>query len=458
VKKASLRISGMHYEVLKKHLFPGDDLEAVAFAICGRHQGEGEEVLTVLKIVPVPYNVCKRAWSQVAWPTNILAQFLDEARRRRFGVVKFHSHPKTFDEFSDADNESDLKTFSSVFSWLDDGESHGSAVMLPDGRIFGRSIQRNGWQPFFVISVIADDICYWHSSSAESNDTAAFEAQSQIFGAGTTARLRKLRVGVVGCSGTGSIAVELLARLGVGAFVLVDHDNIEKRNLNRILNSKRDDIGKSKVGVLAQAVESIGFGTEVLPLDMNLFAPKAVRAIADCDVVFGCMDTAEGRHLLNRIATFYLIPYFDLGVHLAADGNGGIDEASGVVHYLQPGRSSLLSRKAYSLERVRAENLYRTDPEAYKEQFHAGYIEGVVENSPAVAGVNATIASLAVNEFIARIHPFRSCANSDCAIIRFNFMETFIVREEEGDPCHVLLPHIGRGDVEPLLDMPALSS
>jgi len=458
VNKTSLRISGVHYDTLKKHLFPGDGLEAVAFAICGRHREEGKEILSVRRIVPVPHNTCKRAKYQVAWPTDILAQFLDEARRYGLGVIKFHSHPETFDEFSDTDDESDLKTFSSVFSWLEDGKSHGSAVMLPDGRIFGRSIQRNGWQPFFVISVIANDISYWHSETADTHAASAFEAQIQIFGAGTTARLRKLSVGVVGCSGTGSIVVELLARLGVGAFVLVDHDTIEERNLNRILNSKRGDVGKSKVEILDQAVKAMGFDTRVLPLKMNLFTPIAVRAIADCDVVFGCMDTAEGRHLLNRIATFYLIPYFDLGVHLASDGKGGIDEASGVVHYLQPGRSSLLSRKAFSLERVRAENLYRTDPKAYKEQFHAGYIEGVIENSPAVAGVNATIASLAINEFLARIHPYRSCSNSDCSIIRFNFMETSIFREEEGDPCPVLLPHIGKGDVDPLLDMPALSN
>jgi hypothetical protein len=66
--------------------------------------------------------------------------------------------------------------------------------------------------------------------------------------------------------------------------------------------------------------------------------------------------------------TFYVLPYFDLGVHLGADGQGGIDEASAAVHYLQPGRSSLLSRGAYTLARVRAENLRRTDPQAYAEQ------------------------------------------------------------------------------------------
>lgn len=170
------------------------------------------------------------------------------------------------------------------------------------------------------------------------------------------------------------------------------------------------------------------------------------------------MDTAEGRHLLNRIATFYLIPYFDLGVHLAADGEGGISEASGVIHYLQPGGSSLLSRRAYTMEQVRAEGLRRTDPAAYKEQLKAGYIEGANERSPAVASLNSTIAGIAVNDFLSRLHPFRSYDSCESETIRFNFMETMLVTESSPESCTILTRHVGRGDVEPLLGWPSLSS
>ena len=330
--------------------------------------------------------------------------------------------------------------------------------MLPNGQIFGRSISPGACQPFSAITVVGDDLSYCHSNTSIEGNLEIFAAQDQLFGAGTTKLLQKLRVGVVGCSGTGSIVIELLTRLGVGVLVLVDHEFIEERNLNRIPNTTVANIGKPKVEVLAKAVESIGLGTTVLPLHMNLYDPTAIKEIAQCDVVFGCMDTTEGRHLLNRIATFYMVAYFDLGVHLAADGEGGINEASGVVHYLQPGGSSLLSRKAYTLERVRAENMYRTNPERYKEERKVDYIEGVDEKSPAVASINATISSLAVNEFLARVHPFRTCRNSDCAVIRMNFMETLIVREPERDACPSLLPHVGRGDVDPLLDWPTLSN
>ena len=456
--KDSLRVAGFQHRQLHHHLFPGDGLEAVAFAVCGRLHTPVGQILTVQRIVPVPYSACKRGPDSVTWSSDTLTSLLDEAKRQNQAIVKFHSHPSSYEKFSGTDDRSDSETFASVFSWIDTSEPHGSVVMLPNGQIFGRSISPGACQPFSVVTVVGDDLSYSHSNSLIEGNSEIFAAQEQLFGAGTTKLLRKLKVGVVGCSGTGSIVIELLTRLGVGVLVLIDHEFIEKRNLNRIPNATVADIGKPKVEVLARAVGSTGMGTNVLPLHMNLYDPTAIKEIAQCDVVFGCMDTAEGRHLLNRIATFYLVPYFDLGVHLAADGEGGIDEASGVVHYLQPGGSSLLSRKAYTLERVRAENMYRTNPEEYKEQRKVEYIEGVDEKSPAVASINATISSLAVNEFLARVHPFRTCRNSDSAVIRMNFIETLIVREPECDACPSLLPHVGRGDVDPLLDWPTLSN
>jgi len=455
----SFRISGQHHRLLQEHLFPGDGLEAVAFVLCGRGRSNDQHVFTAQKIVPVPYEMCQRTSVSVTWRSDLLPDLLYEASHHGLSVVKVHSHPAFYERFSTLDDESDEEIFAAVNSWLDDDQPHASAVMLPDGRMFGRACKVDEWQPFSMISVAGDDLSFWYENDRSGDEAdSKLEAHLQLFGAGTTARLRRLAIGVVGCSGTGSFVIELLARLAVGKLVLIDHDRIEDRNLNRIANSKECDIGGFKVDVLKCAIESIGLGTLVDAVPKNLFDPEAVKKISQCDVIFGCMDTAEGRHLLNRIATFYLIPYFDLGVHLAADGEGGISEASGVIHYLQPGGSSLLSRRAYTLEQVRAEGLRRTDPAAYTEQLKAGYIEGANERSPAVASLNSTIAGIAVNEFLARLHAFRSYDSNESEIIRFNFMETMLVTELSPERCAILTRRIGRGDVEPLLGWPSLSS
>jgi len=212
-----------------------------------------------------------------------------------------------------------------------------------------------------------------------------------------------------------------------------------------------------KVEVLARAIAQMGFGTEVITLGCHLGAPDVVRAVATCDVLFGCMDSVDGRHLLNRLATFYLQPYFDVGIKIEADGEGGIQQVCGTVHYLQPGRSSLLSRGTYTMEQVRAAGLRRTDPAAYAEHLQSKYIVGVQEDRPAVISVNMQIASMAVNEFLARLHPYRDDANRHFATSRFSLSQAQCYTECDGESCPVLAPHVGRGDTRLLLDMPELS-
>jgi hypothetical protein len=66
-------------------------------------------------------------------------------------------------------------------------------------------------------------------------------------------------------------------------------------------------------------------------------------------------------------------------------------------------------------------------------------------------------ASVSVNEFLARLHAFRNQPNSDYAYVGGNLSEMQFYPEAEVAPCQLLLRHVGRGDVTPLLERPALS-
>jgi hypothetical protein len=169
------------------------------------------------------------------------------------------------------------------------------------------------------------------------------------------------------------------------------------------------------------------------------------------------MDGVEGRHLLNRLAAFYVLPYFDVGVKLAADGLGGVNEACGAVHYVRPDGATLMDRKVYNAEQLKAAGLRRTDPAAYRAQVKAGYIRGIAEDRPAVISVNMQMASTAVNEFLARLHPYRYDDNAESAIVRTSFIANANFREGDAIPSRVFFPHIGKADVRPLLSMPDLS-
>lgn len=456
-----LRFTEAQHAQLREHLFPGDGKEAVAITLCGRRVGSDQHYLTGQMVFPIPYEQCReRTPVRVTWSTELLLPLLTEASKRGLGIVKIHSHPGGLAEFSKWDDASDRDLFPSVYGWMNDEHPHTSAIMLPDGRLFGRTVNPEGeFKPLNLISVVGDELHFWHETGRESEVPEFARRHAQAFGAGTTAMLRRLSVAVVGTSGTGSPLVDQLARLGVGKLVLVDPDRVEEKNLNRIQNTTKEDAreGHFKVDVMERAIAALEFGTEIETYAQNLYDSEVVKAIAGCDVLFGCMDSVDGRHLLNKLATFYLLPYFDVGVKLEADGQGGIDQVCGTVHYLQPGRSSLLSRRVYTLEQVRAAGLRRTDPDAFEEQRREKYITGVNEDRPAVISVNMFFASLAVNEFLARLHPYRDDSNARFAAYRFSLSQAQIYAEPEGDLCKLLLKHVGRGDVRPLLDVPELS-
>lgn len=458
--KTTLSLTECHHDQLMKHLFPGDGLEAVALALCGRRQGLGSYGLLVHKVIPVPHESCRRAPDFVTWSTDRMPEILEYAAKKGLSVVKVHSHPNGYDSFSPTDDQSDKEFFGYLRSWVEDDAPHASAIMFQNGRIVGRTSAPDGsFRPLSCIKMVGDNLKFWPYKECQAHADEFGIRVAQTFGEKTYQLLKGLKIGVVGCSGTGSIVVEQLARNCVGHLVLVDPDRVEVKNLNRIPQATmRDALEKRfKVDVMARHINIMGFGTQIEPFSTDLYACAAVKALAGCDILFGCMDSIDGRHLLNKLAIFYLIPYLDIGVKLIADGLGGIDQVCGTVHYLKPGGSSLLSRGVYTQEQLRATAMKHSDPEAYEKQLGAGYIEGVDEEKPAVISINMMIASLGVNELLARIHPYRDDPNSEYAVHRIGLNAGFMTHENDGEPCAVLEKWVGRGDINSLLGTPYLS-
>lgn len=445
------------HDELRSHLFPDAGHEAVAFVLCGQRAGRDRHKLLAREIHLIPYaQYFEKSDLRCRWSTGLLPSLLGRAEKKNWAVIKIHSHPNGFPTFSEFDDVADQDLFSSIHGWTDNDAPHASAIMFPDGSMLGRHVDSTGnFHPMRVIHIVGDDLVFWYTGPPKSIPEFG-KRIAQTFGVGTFDKLKNLRVAIVGCSGTGSLVVEQLARNCIGHLLLIDPDVVEEKNLNRIPNTTMQDAAgkRAKVEVLARSIAKLGFGTKVQTICGTLYDPETIRAVAGCDVVFGCMDTIEGRHILNRLASFYLLPYFDLGVKLVADDTGNVDEVTGAVHYLQPGGSSLLSRKVYSVEGLRAESLFRTDPETYHARRKEGYIRNIHEEKPAVISVNMLVAAMAMNEFLARIHPFRSESNANYASQRFNLVNGLVYNECDGEPCESLIRHVGRGDVSPLLDLP----
>ena len=458
--ETKLRMTSKQHKRLTKHLISNDGKESVAVALCGRSGALGTEVLLIHEINEIPHHQCRRSSSRVSWsPTDIEHVFM-AAGKDDLAVVKFHSHPGGLTRFSDYDDESDRKFFSSVFGWVSGDRPHGSVVMLPDGNLFGRAIHSNGqFHDLNVISIVGDDVVFQGQQFADGHIEAFAERHRQLFGDETTKRLGNLRVAVVGCSGTGSIVIHQLGRLGVRELVLIDPDRVEERNLNRIMGATQDDatVRRLKTEVMKREISQIGLGTIVHSLPYLLEKEEAIRAVASSDIVIGCMDSLSGRNLLARLSRWYLLPYVDVGVKLEALPDGTINQIAGSVHYLRPDGQDFIDRGVFSAEALEAEDLYRNNQKEYKRRLDEGYIRGVTVERPAVVSVNTVFAGLAVQEMLARLHPFRLEANSNVATTRLSLSGLLLKYEEDKQSTSPLLKYLGRGDMVPLLGMPRLS-
>jgi hypothetical protein len=457
-----LRVSGFHYEVLKQHLLPIDGQEAVAVALCGRYRDSESEILLIHDLSLIPYDDCNsREPDLLQWSTVRIQHYFERIGKVDLALLKIHSHPGGYDKFSRTDDISDHEFFGSAFGWSISDKPHASAVMLPDGKIFGRFFFSDlHHEPIDKITIAGDTIQQFISLKKNSNADFALRT-IQAFGELTYQILSEMTVGVVGCSGTGSPVIEQLVRLGIGKLVLVDPDIVERKNLNRILNTTNDDAqkGKPKVLALADAINKIGLGTKVDCRHVNLYDDiDTLKTLIKCDVVFGCMDSVDGRYLLNQLSSFYLLPYFDLGVKLEANGLGGINKICGSVHYLQPCKSSLITRGVYTTEDLRASSQYRKNPEEFENLRKNAYIKNVNVNNPAVISVNMQVASHAVNEFLNRIHPFKTEHPSSYAVSTIDITGGYIVNSDESDFERdvYLKKKSGRGDMIPFIEMPEL--
>ena len=451
---SSLTLTAELHESARCHLFPGDGLEAAAILVCSKTPGPRLRLLA-RKVVPVPYEQCQRKPYYLRWPGLAIEAAIDLAEEEGLSLILLHSHPGGFFDFSDLDNESDRLTMPGLFQAID--AVHGSAIMVPSGAILARHYQPDlTCKAIDLVAVPGHDLHWWWSNGDFAQRPMAFTSQ-------TRDELGRLRAGIIGVSGTGSIVAEQAARLGFGEVLLIDFDHIEERNLNRILNSTQDDAEKQrpKVEVFERAITSYRGAGVAVTHHGSIMERDAVLAASQCDALFCCVDTRDARQLADLIAAAFLIPLFDVGVtiptRIDADGFPKILDVCARIDYVRPGGPTLQDRGVYTQESLREEQLRRHDPDAHAAELAAGYIKGAIEQAPSVIALNMRAASDVMLEFIARAYPFRLDSNKG-----FARRELSIAASEEEFSAETAFsagpnPILSLGDQEPLLMLPKLS-
>lgn len=122
------------------------------------------------------------------------------------------------------------------------------------------------------------------------------------------AKLAQATVAIVGIGALGTVAAELLARVGVGKLVLIDRDIIEESNLQRQVLFIEEDVGRSKAIVAKERLQKINslITLEAHPIHLN---NKNIGLLNNTTIILDCTDNLQTRFLLNDYGHKHKIPW-----------------------------------------------------------------------------------------------------------------------------------------------------
>ncbi len=284
-----------------------------------------------------------------------LTRFLDRYSRRAFhhtaaiplaiGVV--HSHPqrsRTYPSSVDDDMDS---YFAREFGAYGNGKPYCSLILQRNpetGFSFtGRVYDRGEWFPIEKLLTVGEQVDLFTSEADEpaSMRSSALEGPRarlvSVLGQPSATRLDRSTAGIIGNSGTGSPAAHVLARAGVGNFVLVDPKRFADSNLERLHGSRFAHIDHEpspyKVELVADLIKSINPNASITTLAGDILHDNVIDELLCCDLLLGCTDTQHGRAKLSDLAQHYLLPSLDLGVLMQGENGRLTSQVADIIIY-----------------------------------------------------------------------------------------------------------------------------
>lgn len=233
-----------------------------------------------------------------------------------------------------------------------------------------------------------------------------FERQLSFLGRTGQKRIRDANVIVIGVGGIGSHVIQQLALLGVGAITVIDPDELESTNLNRLVGATAHDLipGTKKTHIAKRLVRSIDPSISIETVPQNLMSRDAFSAVKRSSYVFGCLDNDGSRLVLNELCIAFEIPYLDLAsdiiiaesdLHYGGRVFVNYDDNGCIICYdlISPVNAS---RDLSSPESLRDYQAIYGVPNEHLE-----------ETGPSVVSINGIVASLATTEFMVLITGLR---------------------------------------------------
>ena len=442
--------SGMT-EKLRSHLLHDRSREQMAVLLCGTARTDARVRLLGRHLLTMPPEAfAHQSAGGLVLAPEVQRRILQLAARERLSQVDFHTHPGegATVTFSGVDDTNE-RALASYLARHIPGTLYASVVLNARASAARIWTHEHGEPVATAISPPDLEGCDVTTPSRHGDvDGGRFDRQVAAFGSEFQRRLGQVKVGLVGLGGLGSVVVEQLARLGVRNWVLVDPDTVEVTNLNRLLGATPRDAEEevAKVAVASRTIRLSEPQARVKAIRASVFAPRALTALKECDLLVVATDNDASRLVVNALACQYLIPLVHLGVNLAPKAGGGFGDISGEVAIPAFGQWCLLCGGMVSTERAGWDTA-RSEERALLAAH--GYLEGTP--APAVYHLNALVASLAATEIHNLVWPYK--------LLR----RYLVYRELEGELMSIVVPaqehhcihcgtegRLGLGDLVPI--------
>jgi molybdopterin/thiamine biosynthesis adenylyltransferase len=461
---ASLTLQEHHYDRLRELLLHDDGTEGAAYLLCGKSfitadpwDGQEHHKFISYGVEEVPEeDIVSRSPEHITWKTDSFVKTLGKAQVKGLTVAIVHSHRELL-AFSAQDdrNEPDLVELAKHRNGTNTNLL--SLILMPSGEIIGR-LWINQFEniPLKMIRIVGSSIRLHYQGRGKGVPSPVLQRQALAFGEALNQDLSRLRVGIVGCGGTGSAVAMLLGRLGIGYMALFDQDIVEESNLNRLHGAfPRDATEKlPKVQVVARSL--LELGVKIQTFQAWISEEICSEALKSCDIIFGCTDDHAGRLLLNRFAYYYATPIFDVGLALEVSNNEPFrfSCADGRVTVLMPKHSCLLCHGVINPVQARDESLRRSDPVEFDRRKQEAYVLGEGNPSPAVVTFTTSVAIMAIEEFLHRLQGWRERASAN-RVRKFTLMSDRHQGATFNPHCLICTSKNvwGLGDREPFLEV-----
>lgn len=379
--------------------------ENACFLICQTAQGRDETILLVTDVVAIPPDqllVHKQDQLSVAPETMLKIARLSASKSG--SVCMIHTHPMSegrvgFSLADDIGNQATFRFFSRLLP-----EQPNSCLVFDrslrcvSGRVYTSA---ETWQPITCVDVV--DGPTWTRSldilPIDAEIDEQFSRHAELLGAKGQESLSKVRIGIVGCGGIGSVAALMAVHSGFRNFCLFDFDSLEKSNLPRVAGSTPSDVIQStkKSKIVQRALLDHAPDSEVCVFDYQVEDPRALHDLVSLDVVICATDDTTSRAFLNQLCHQYYIPVLDLGVEFAADKvSGQLVKEIGKVHFMLPSTPCLMCCQEIDPRRLAEEGLTEAEKLARGE-----YISGQDVKQPAMMVFNTQVAARGLQHLIA---------------------------------------------------------